>query len=134
MTENWEDDKPPRLLLGLLSKPNGVNNHHWKVGLHQFVTNVIQQVSRDEDSSFAFFWGGYSHVIVEKVKGKSQTFNSYYRLILNSLRRPDKLFLLFQSTVRIGPGNHTFRLSSFLSLLFVLNSVMTPPLYQVNTS
>ena len=73
-------------------------------------------------------------MIVEKIKGESLTFNSYYSLILNPLRRPDKLFLLLQSTVWVGPGNHTFCLSSFLSLLFVLNSVMTPPLYQVNTS
>merc|ERR1719234_844348 len=106
--------KSPGLLLGLLSKPDGINNHHWQVGLEQFVTNVIQQVGRDEYSPFAFF------------------FNSYHSLILNPLRRPDKLFLLLQSTFWVGPLNHTFCLSCFLSLFFVLNSVMTPPKHMSN--
>ena len=56
-----KDDLPPGLLLGLLSKPDGVNYHHWQVGLEQFVTNVIQQVSRHEYSPLAFFWGVITH-------------------------------------------------------------------------
>ena len=59
------------------------------------------------------------------------TFNSYSRLILDPLRRPDKLLLLLQRTLRVSPGNHTFGLSSFLPLLFILKSVMAPPLQQV---
>ena len=60
------------------------------------------------------------------------TFNSYSRLILDPLRRPDKLLLLLQRTLRVSPGNHTFGLSSFLPLLFILKSVMAPPfLHQV---